>query len=79
MPTLSSHQIFCGDEVLDHLRRHRAPMAGLLATCLQTAAVWRHRARARRPLALLDRTCLRDIGLSPDEARREARKPFWRA
>jgi uncharacterized protein YjiS (DUF1127 family) len=79
MRTPSSHQIFYGDEVLEHLRRHAAPAARLLAICLQTAAVWHHRAHSRRQLALLDTTCLNDIGLSPDDARREARKPFWRA
>jgi uncharacterized protein YjiS (DUF1127 family) len=36
------------------------------------------RRRDRRLLAQLDDDLLRDIGLSPDDARSEAAKPFWR-
>jgi uncharacterized protein YjiS (DUF1127 family) len=36
------------------------------------------RRRDRRILARLDQHILRDIGLSADEARTEAAKPFWR-
>lgn len=36
------------------------------------------RRRDRAVLARLDDHLLRDIGLSPDEARTEAAKPFWR-
>lgn len=35
------------------------------------------RRRDRQILARLDAHLLRDIGLSPDEARSEAAKPFW--
>ncbi|MDX5350170.1 MAG: DUF1127 domain-containing protein [Paracoccaceae bacterium] len=35
------------------------------------------RRRDRRALARLDQHLLRDIGLSRDEARTEAAKPFW--
>jgi uncharacterized protein YjiS (DUF1127 family) len=35
------------------------------------------RRRHRRILSRLDAHLLRDIGLSPDEARTEAAKPFW--
>jgi uncharacterized protein YjiS (DUF1127 family) len=35
------------------------------------------RRRDRQILARLDNNILRDIGLSPDEARTEAAKPFW--
>ncbi|WP_308419732.1 DUF1127 domain-containing protein [Cribrihabitans marinus] len=38
-------------------------------------ALW----RSRRALDKLDARQLRDIGLSRDEARREARKPIWDA
>ncbi|OYW09188.1 MAG: hypothetical protein B7Z15_13120 [Rhizobiales bacterium 32-66-8] len=37
------------------------------------------RAKARRDLAQLDDLRLADVGISRAEARREARKPFWRA
>ncbi|MCU0827522.1 MAG: DUF1127 domain-containing protein [Tabrizicola sp.] len=36
------------------------------------------RRRDRRILAQLDAHLLRDIGLSQDEARTEAAKPFWK-
>lgn len=39
----------------------------------------RARRRDRQLLSRLDAHLLRDIGLSPDEARSEAVKPFWRA
>jgi|MDTC01.2.fsa_nt_gb uncharacterized protein YjiS (DUF1127 family) len=44
---------------------------------VQTVDLWHMRARGRRDLARLDDHFLRDIGLSRDEAAREARKPFW--
>ncbi len=39
--------------------------------------VWARRARTRRRLAGLDRHLLRDIGVDPMRARREAERPFW--
>jgi uncharacterized protein YjiS (DUF1127 family) len=36
------------------------------------------RRRDRKILSRLDAHILRDIGLSPDEARTESAKPFWR-
>ena len=48
-------------------------------------AAWRlvglmiSRSRERQVLASLDRRMLRDIGLTPHEAGREARKRFWEA
>ncbi|WP_334223880.1 DUF1127 domain-containing protein [Thiosocius teredinicola] len=36
------------------------------------------RARQRRALARLDPRLLRDIGISPEQARQEIDKPFWR-
>lgn len=35
--------------------------------------VWRQ----RRALERLDEAALRDIGLTPDDVRREARRPLW--
>ena len=43
------------------------------------AVMWRSRARTRRDLACLDPRGLKDIGETPEQAAREARKPFWRA
>jgi uncharacterized protein YjiS (DUF1127 family) len=45
---------------------------------LEKRLSWVVRSRQRRALAELDKRFLDDIGVSPDEARREAAKPFWR-
>jgi len=39
---------------------------------------WVERARQRRALAELARERLEDLGLTPEQARGEAAKPFWR-
>jgi uncharacterized protein YjiS (DUF1127 family) len=51
---------------------------GGVAAILEAFGEWRMRARSRAALAELDADALRDIGLWPSEARREAAKPFWR-
>ena len=38
-------------------------------------SVW----RSRRALAALDEAALKDVGLTRDEAQREATRPFWDA
>lgn len=38
-----------------------------------------HRSRTRRALLRLDAQQLLDVGLSPELARREGCKPFWRS
>jgi uncharacterized protein YjiS (DUF1127 family) len=43
-----------------------------------TLRVWRARRRQRQTLAALNDHLLNDIGVSRNEARREAAKPFWR-
>ncbi len=50
-----------------------------LARLLATLGRWRRRMREREQLARLDERALRDIGVSPAQARVEADKPFWRA
>ena len=71
-----------------HPRGHRVasvPGVGLerrlreaLSARLWKAAVrWADRARQRRDLAGLDAHLLKDIGVTPGEAAREAAKPFW--
>jgi len=42
-------------------------------------SIFRERWIARNELARMDGRMLRDIALTPAEARREAGKPFWRA
>ncbi len=51
-------------------------------TVLETVAVFVHRCLDRRRQRLyldaLDDAALKDIGLSPEDVRRECVKPFWR-
>ena len=58
-------------------RRHG--VAGLLMQAIDMLQVWRDRARSRHELASSDDRMLRDMGISPHDAGREAGKPFWRA
>lgn len=46
---------------------------------LDTLRVWRRRARERRYLAGMDERLLKDIGVTPLDARREAERRFWQA
>jgi uncharacterized protein YjiS (DUF1127 family) len=50
-----------------------------LARLLARLGTWRRRSQEREELARLDERSLRDIGVSPAQARLEANKPFWRA
>ena len=48
--------------------------------CIRAVAIWIERSRQRRAikeLARLNSRYLEDIGVSKDEALREASKPFW--
>ena len=51
--------------------------AGLIQTLTRIVNAWQQRIRARRALSLLDAHLLRDIGLDPFTAEREATRPFW--
>jgi uncharacterized protein YjiS (DUF1127 family) len=61
------------------------PFAGTERRWRQTAiahlrhrlALWFARSRQRRDLAELDAHLLKDIGVTPGQAAREAAKPFW--
>lgn len=44
-----------------------------------TLYTWQQRDRMRRELLDLDDRLLRDMGISRHDARREGRRPFWRA
>lgn len=52
-------------------------LATLLVLGAYLVAKFAERRRTRRHLINLDAHMLRDIGLSPDQARREADKHFW--
>jgi uncharacterized protein YjiS (DUF1127 family) len=51
---------------------------GSLKTMLETLSLWRARAGQRHRLRTLEGHRLRDIGVSREDALREAGKPFWR-
>jgi uncharacterized protein YjiS (DUF1127 family) len=62
--------------------RYGRPLEGhsALKAPLRMLGVWLARSRQRRVLRelALDRHLMRDIGLNPEQALREAAKPFWR-
>ena len=51
---------------------------GFLAAPLRLLLLWQTRASQRSHLAGLDPRLLADMGLTPEQARAEAAKPFWR-
>ena len=79
MPSLPTHQIFCGDALLERLRQADGRYGPLIAHLLTDLAVWTHRHRSRQVLARLENHELDDIGMTRRQARLEAAKPFWRA
>ena len=44
-----------------------------------TVVTWSDRYKTRRPLSTMSYALLEDIGVTPEQAKREAAKPFWRA
>ena len=55
------------------------PRTSLFGAILNTLLIWQERAAQRHRLAHAEARLLRDMGLSDEDARREAGKPFWRA
>ncbi len=53
-------------------------LSRLLVGAAWVLLLWSHRHRTRRDLRYLDPHLLRDVGLTQDDARIEAQKPFWR-
>jgi len=58
-------------------KRDLTTSAGPIQTVTRIVNLWQRRMRARRALARLDAHLLRDIGLDPMTAEREATRPFW--
>lgn len=64
---------------LSYLVSH-APLPPVSVAALRVAvlfAKWQTHRRTRRDLTDLDQHLLKDIGLTPDQARIEAARPFW--
>lgn len=57
--------------------RADAPAAGWIDSASNLLARWIDASRSRQTLDDLDEHMLRDIGITRDEALREARKFFW--
>ena len=53
------------------------PRSSIVARVMQVVATVATRRRDRARLGQLDTHLLRDIGLDPQEVRRECTKPFW--
>lgn len=65
--------------VIEHERVVTASSARGYAPALGRMALFWHRLRTRKILLELTPEQLRDVGLSPDQAREEGIKPFWRS
>jgi uncharacterized protein YjiS (DUF1127 family) len=50
----------------------------VLSSLASMIAIWLNRQQGRRDLSELDDRLLADVGISREDARWEARKPFWR-
>jgi len=56
----------------------REPLRFGLRRLLTTFRIWEERKQSRRALESLSPRMLDDIGLTPEQAWIEARKPFWK-
>ncbi|MDW4497756.1 DUF1127 domain-containing protein [Sulfitobacter sp. D35] len=67
-------------ETLTYLSQTRTmPVVAVVAIKLAVVlSKWETRRRSRQALAQLTAWQLRDVGLTPDQARDEAAKSFWR-
>jgi uncharacterized protein YjiS (DUF1127 family) len=61
-----------------HRTVHRSVARPGFAQLVARVEGWLERRRQRRALLALDDKLLKDIGLAPSDAWREAHKPFWR-
>jgi uncharacterized protein YjiS (DUF1127 family) len=63
----------------NHVRAtHRRKLPHILFGLTHSICIWIERRRQRRVLIALDDRLLADAGLSREQARREAAKPFWK-
>ena len=57
--------------------RPLTPTADLALRVAVVLVKWQHNWRTRRHLKDMDGHMLKDIGLTPEQARKEAQRPFW--
>ncbi len=61
-------------------KREQFPLISQWAIQLaNTIVMWNDRYITRRPLSTMPYALLEDIGVTPEQAKLEAAKPFWRA
>lgn len=53
------------------------PLSRMALAIAMAVVTWEQRRQTRVAISHLDAHLLRDIGLTPDQAAGEARKPFW--
>ena len=82
MSTLIAHWLSFRDVAPSALSRSKARISGFIAGTRSTVGRWFARSRQRRALREIaernDFHLLKDIGVSQEEALREAEKAFWR-
>ena len=82
MSTPIAHRLSFSDIAPSALSHSQAWLVGLIAGTHTTVGRWFARSRQRRVLREIaersDFHLLKDIGVSQEEALREADKPFWR-
>ena len=82
MSTLIAHRLYFRDVAPSVLSRSKARISGFIAGTRSTVGRWFARSRERQALREIaernDFHLLKDIGVSREEALREADKAFWR-
>jgi uncharacterized protein YjiS (DUF1127 family) len=80
MPIHAMHETAFVGDCVEQRARPKTNTSVLPAGWLKSVAVWIDRSRQRRALHELvaDGRLLSDIGVTREEALREAAKPFWR-
>ena len=82
MSTLIAHWLSFRDVAPSALSRSKARISGFIAGTRSTVGRWSARSRQRQALREIaerdDLHLLKDIGVSREEAFREADKAFWR-
>ncbi|MDX1711648.1 MAG: DUF1127 domain-containing protein [Rhodovibrionaceae bacterium] len=68
----------CVDTTPGRFRVHRVRPSDVFAAIANRVLTWQERASQRAQLAAMDDRLLRDMGIHPMDAMREAEKPFWR-
>ena len=67
-----------GSDALRYLAdRPLSPLAGVALNAVVVLVKWQDLARTRRALDKLPPHILRDVGLTDEQARTEAKRPFW--